>query len=143
MSKKVIRIMLSVFAIMATANYLSGCAVATGAAVAAGTAGIMVAGANEVAEGQTKGTNFDESQVQKIVKGRTTESELIKMFGTPDQSGMSGDGKNLMWKRQEMKSEASSGMLSLLSFKPNVKMKILMVQLNRKGLVQDFTFNTQ
>jgi hypothetical protein len=107
-------------------------ATAVGAAVAGGIA-------EDTAAGATKGgTNFDEKRVQEIVKGKTSEKQLVEMFGNPDQTGMTGDGKNLTWKRQDAKS--SGGWFG--GFKMDVKMKMLMVQLDRKGIVRDYTFNT-
>lgn len=44
------------------------------------------------------GNNFDESRVSHIKKGETTESELIQMFGEPQQRGVNSEGQTtLTW----------------------------------------------
>lgn len=125
--------------LVAASVSLSGCLAVAAPLATAGGAAIAGGIASDTAAGATKGTNFDEKRVQEIVKGKTTEMQLVEMFGNPDQTGMSGDGKNLMWKRQDAAS--SGGWFG--GYKMDVKMKMLMVQLDRKGIVKDFTFNQQ
>ncbi|HLX70115.1 MAG TPA: hypothetical protein VKV04_10865 [Verrucomicrobiae bacterium] len=38
------------------------------------------------------GNNFDESRISEIKKGHTTEADLLKMFGEPENRAMNSDG---------------------------------------------------
>lgn len=44
------------------------------------------------------GNNFDESKISEIKKGQTTEADLLKMFGQPENRTMNSDsGLTLTW----------------------------------------------
>jgi hypothetical protein len=44
------------------------------------------------------GQNFEENKVSQIKKGKTTEAELVQMFGEPQSRGRNPDGTtNLTW----------------------------------------------
>ena len=48
------------------------------------------------------GNNFDESKLSQLKKGETTETELVQMFGQPEQRGMNSEGMTtLTWMYQE------------------------------------------
>ncbi len=48
------------------------------------------------------GNNFDESQVSQIKKGETTESQLLEMFGAPQNRTVDSEGMTtLTWIYQE------------------------------------------
>lgn len=48
------------------------------------------------------GNNFDESKIAEIKKGQTTEADLLKMFGPPENRMMNSDnGLTLTWTYSE------------------------------------------
>lgn len=42
------------------------------------------------------GNNINESRVTEIRRGSTTESDLIRMFGPPNQRSISGNGESVL-----------------------------------------------
>lgn len=84
------------------------------------------------------GTNFDESKVSQIRKGETTEADLVRMFGKPNnRTTQMTDGKTstvLTW--AFVKSNAFGGPL----MSTDVKMKTLGVFLDASGKVERVTY---
>jgi hypothetical protein len=55
------------------------------------------------------GNNFDDSKISDIKKGQTTEADLVKMFGDPQNRMMNSDtGLTLTWIYSEAKVKGES-----------------------------------
>lgn len=91
----------------------------------------------------TMGTDFDEAKVEDIVKGETTEADLITLFGEPSSRSRSHDGqKTLVWQYFSQ----GMGSFSQRVFTPmkslgggGQTMKTLSVILSSDGTVESFT----
>ena len=87
------------------------------------------------------GTNFDHSKVSQIKKGETTESDLIKMFGEPENRSINSDGVvHLTWMYHESTVKAESFIPYAGAFMGGTrsKAKTLMVSLGSDGKVTSF-----
>lgn len=55
------------------------------------------------------GNNFDESKISQIKKGQTTETDLLKMFGEPENRIVNSDGGlTLTWVYSEARVKGES-----------------------------------
>jgi outer membrane protein assembly factor BamE (lipoprotein component of BamABCDE complex) len=55
------------------------------------------------------GNNFDDSKISQIKKGETTEADLVKMFGEPQNRSISSEsGLTLTWIYSEAKVKGES-----------------------------------
>lgn len=55
------------------------------------------------------GNNFDESKISQIKKGQTTEADLVKMFGEPENCMVNSDnGLTLTWIYSEARVKGES-----------------------------------
>lgn len=55
------------------------------------------------------GNNFDESKISEIKKGQTTETDLVRMFGEPQNRMMNSDnGLTMTWMYSEAKVKGES-----------------------------------
>jgi len=55
------------------------------------------------------GNNFDESKINQIKKGQTTEAELVQMFGDPENRMVNSDGGvTLSWTYSEARVKGES-----------------------------------
>ena len=95
------------------------------------------------------GTKVDSAQVNQIQKGKTTETEVIRMFGKPDEVTTTGNQRNLLY--TYMKTSGSVGfkgivifILTLGIYPPSVNATTESNSLNvtiENGLVRDFTYS--
>ncbi|MDR3455847.1 MAG: hypothetical protein P4N60_00255 [Verrucomicrobiae bacterium] len=80
------------------------------------------------------GKNFDESRINQIQKGETTEAQLVEMFGKPNQRTTSTiTGAMLGW----VYSKGNAGFAGATSSN-----KTLTVFLDQAGIVKDYSFTT-
>jgi outer membrane protein assembly factor BamE (lipoprotein component of BamABCDE complex) len=80
------------------------------------------------------GNNFDASKVSQIKKGETSESQLIAMFGQPNQrTTNSQTGNSLTW----MYSQGNAGLGGATSTN-----KTLTAFMNQAGIVTDYNYST-
>ena len=57
----------------------------------------------------SSGKDFDSTKVTSIQKGKTTESDLVQMFGEPQQRMTDADGsQHLTWRFSEAKANGAS-----------------------------------
>jgi outer membrane protein assembly factor BamE (lipoprotein component of BamABCDE complex) len=96
-----------------------------------------------------QGTKVDSAQVNQIQKGKTTETEVIRMFGKPDEVTTTGNQRILLY--TYMKTSGSVGfkgivifILTLGIYPPSVNATTESNSLNvtiENGLVRDFTYS--
>ena len=95
------------------------------------------------------GTKVDSAQVNQIQKGKTTEAEVIKMFGKPFQVTTTGSQKNLLYTYMETSGSVGFkgillSILTLGTYSPPVNATTESNSLNvtiENGLVRDFTYS--
>jgi outer membrane protein assembly factor BamE (lipoprotein component of BamABCDE complex) len=90
------------------------------------------------------GNNFDSRKVSEIKKGETTEAELVKMFGQPNQRGVNSEsGTSLTWIYSEarVKGETFIPFAGAFVGGATSKVKTLMVQLDQAGKVSSFNYS--
>ncbi len=93
----------------------------------------------------SSGTNFDQGKVTQIKKGITTESELVQMFGAPEERTMDSRGQTYVtWSYTESRAKVGSFIPGADVFLGGTKssQKILMVTLDTSGKVVDFSSST-
>jgi len=91
------------------------------------------------------GNNFDENRASNIEKGVTTESELIRMFGPPNNRTVNGNGtKVLEWTyvQSEVKGESFIPYAGSFLGGTNSAQKSMRVVLNAQGRVSDYTVSS-
>jgi outer membrane protein assembly factor BamE (lipoprotein component of BamABCDE complex) len=81
----------------------------------------------------TYGTQFDEKQVSKIEKGKTTQEEIQNLFGDPSGKGSNADGET-QW------TYSYTHASSLTGYDSKVQMKTLMITFDKSGIVKDFNY---
>ena len=96
-----------------------------------------------------QGTKVDSAQVNQIQKGKTTEAEVIKMFGKPDEVTTTGNQRNLLY--TYIKTSGGVGFKGILIFiltlgiyLPSVNATTESNSLNvtiENGIVRDFTYS--
>ena len=85
----------------------------------------------------TRGHNIASSDVKGIVKGQTTEREILKTFGPPTKVRDTDTGKELLYEY------AKSGGLRWnlgVSIGGGTSVKTLLIWLNKQGVVEDYAF---
>jgi len=85
----------------------------------------------------SRGFDFNASQVKNIVKGQTTESEIIKMFGPPSQYKITEAGKDFLYDYAKAGGEIYFCNIALGG---GTKQKTLIVNFNQKGVVIDYVY---
>jgi hypothetical protein len=91
------------------------------------------------------GNNFDENRAANIEKGVTTESDLIRMFGEPNNRTVNGNGtKVLDWTyvQSEVKGESFIPYAGSFLGGTNSAQKSMHVVLNAAGRVADYTVSS-
>jgi hypothetical protein len=89
------------------------------------------------------GNNFDDSKISEIKKGETTEADLVKMFGEPQNRSISSEnGLTLTWIYSEAKVKGESFIPYAGAFMGGTrsKMKTLSVML-ADNKVSSFTYS--
>lgn len=96
-----------------------------------------------------QGMKIDSAQVNQIQKAKTTEAEVIKMFGKPFQVTTTGNQKNLFY--TYMETSGSIGFKGILltiftlgTYSPPVNTTTESNSLNviiENGIVKDFTYS--
>jgi hypothetical protein len=90
------------------------------------------------------GTNFDSRKVTEIQKGRTTEADLVGMFGEPKARGIKTGGvKTLSWVyvQSQVKGETFIPFAGAWLGGTDTKTKTLTVSLDDKGTVSDYEYS--
>ncbi len=90
------------------------------------------------------GNNFDSSKVTTIKKGETTEPDLVKMFGSPNQRGINSDGLVTMtWIYSEATAKGATFIPIVGAFAggADVKTKSLLVYLDTDGKVASYSYS--
>lgn len=90
----------------------------------------------------TAGHDFNEKQVSDIHKGRTTETDLVHMFGAPSDRAVNSDGITILtWKYDQMNMKAATFIPIAGAFLggTNAKNKFLTVTLDANGKVKDYS----
>lgn len=90
------------------------------------------------------GKNFDSRKVPQIEKGRTTEAELVQMFGEPTSRGLKTGGiKTLSWVYAEsrVKGETFIPFAGAFLGGTDTKTKTLIVALASDGTVSDYEYS--
>ncbi len=90
----------------------------------------------------TYGTDFSSDNVSKIVKGKTTEAELVTLFGEPYSKTKGAPGQeSWMWTYSEAESHGTTWMFGS-SQKTTSYTKTLYVTL-KHGVVTEYSLSTQ
>lgn len=100
------------------------------------------------------GNNYDSRKVADIQPGKTSEADLVKMFGAPEQQGINSSGQTTMqWIYTEATAKGASfiPVVGLFAGGANTKSKSLAVNLtngvvcsyNYSGGAFDLTDNTK
>ena len=90
------------------------------------------------------GKNFDSTKVSQIIKGQTTEAELVKMFGPPSQRAINSEsGTALTWLYSEARVKGESFIPIAGAFVGGAtsRTKTLIVSLDRAGKVSSYTYS--
>jgi hypothetical protein len=90
------------------------------------------------------GKNFNADNVAKIQTGKTTEADLVQMFGEPQQRGLKTGGlKTLTWIYTEsrVKGETFIPIAGAFMGGADTKTKSLTVSLGSDGTVTDYAFS--
>jgi len=90
------------------------------------------------------GNNFDSRKIPEIKKGETTEAELSKMFGPPNQRGINSEsGTTLTWIYSEagVKGETFIPFAGAFVGGATTKVKTLVVQLDQQGKVASYNYS--
>ena len=83
----------------------------------------------------TSGHEIKSDQVSQIVKGKTTEADLVRMFGQPQSVSTDSQGsRHLMWMHTTANAIPFAAM-----FTPMVASENLMATVGPDGVVQDFS----
>jgi outer membrane protein assembly factor BamE (lipoprotein component of BamABCDE complex) len=93
----------------------------------------------------SSGRQIDQGRVSEIKKGRTTETDLVQMFGPPNNRSIDSDGNTrLTWTYYEMQMDGKSFIPIAGAFigSSNQKSQHLEVTLGSDGKVQNFSSTT-
>jgi outer membrane protein assembly factor BamE (lipoprotein component of BamABCDE complex) len=85
----------------------------------------------------TRGFDINPNHVNSIVKGRTTESEIIKMFGPPAKYRMTETGKEFLYDYAKAGGEIYFCNILLHG---GTKQKSLLVIFNKEGVVIEYVY---
>lgn len=91
------------------------------------------------------GTKVDTSSINQIVRGETTEQEVLEMFGPPNQTGQTADGdKSLTWMNITYTLDAANfiPLIGPLVGGGESTNTMLTVSLDANGIVQDFSYTS-
>lgn len=90
------------------------------------------------------GTKIDSDAVSKIVKGKTTEQQVVTLLGSPMSVSVTQDGvKMLMYVHSHSQAKASTFIPIVGAFVggADTKTQTLQVWIDKEGLVSSFAFN--
>lgn len=90
------------------------------------------------------GNNFDSRKITEIKKGETTEADLQKMFGPPNQRAVNSEsGTSLTWIYSEsrVKGETFIPFAGAFVGGATSKVKTLVVQLDQQGKVSSYNYS--
>ena len=85
----------------------------------------------------SRGHNIHRSDTNQIVKGRTTEKDVIKLFGAPTKVRDTNDGRELFY---EYTKTGGLQWNLVVTVGGNTSTKSLMVWLDKNGVVTDYAF---
>ena len=84
------------------------------------------------------GNNFDDSKASQIIKGQTSEADLIQMFGQPQSRSMNSEGQtilNWMYSQSAVRGESFIPYVGAFVGGMNTKEKSLNVTLQNDRVV--------
>jgi hypothetical protein len=85
----------------------------------------------------TTGRDFDASKVSQIQIGKTTQREILTMFGQPESRGIISG--NTAWRYEYQKTRASGSLAEQQAIKSDVSEKTLAV-IFKDGVVKDYNY---
>lgn len=91
----------------------------------------------------SSGQNYDSRKVSQIVKGKTTEPELVQMFGKPEERGINSDGQaTIKWFYTEATTKGTTfiPVVGLFAGGADTKTKSLEVDLTN-GVVCSYSYS--
>jgi len=92
---------------------------------------------------QHHGREFDPSLVSKIEKGRTTEAEILSMFGNPIRTQFNSDGTKLIF----YAFTKTEGVINLIPFVPTLyeksKGNSLWISIDKNNIVTNYQLQAQ
>lgn len=91
------------------------------------------------------GSKFDSSSVKEIVRGETTEQEVLDIFGPPNQTMQNADdGKSLIWLNVTYTMDAANFIPIIGPWVGGGESTntMLTVSLDANGIVQDFSHSS-
>lgn len=89
----------------------------------------------------TEGSVFDASDINQIVNGKTTTTDLMNILGTPYAKTPAADGGEQWLYYCSNNSDVIGGVPSLMIEKSQKKRKNLAVLVNKEGVVADYTLS--
>ncbi|MGH8557319.1 MAG: hypothetical protein ACRESZ_07625 [Methylococcales bacterium] len=93
----------------------------------------------------SSGKKIEQSNISQIIKGRTTEADLVQMFGSPKNRSVSSTGiVTLMWMyyAHDMNAASFIPYAGLVLGGSKTETQTLVVTLGPDGKVQDFNSST-
>ena len=91
----------------------------------------------------TAGKPMQQTQVDRIQKGKTTKQEIIQTFDQPDGTYFDKNG-NLIWYYTAAKIKSTAWtfipVVNLVHNEIRMKNQILTIVFNRDGIVEDYSF---
>jgi outer membrane protein assembly factor BamE (lipoprotein component of BamABCDE complex) len=90
------------------------------------------------------GTKIDQAAISKMVKGKTTETEVRAMLGDPVSVGITPDGKKLsiyMYSHAQRKASSFIPIVGLFVGGAETKTQTVQIWYDDKGVVINFTYN--
>jgi len=81
----------------------------------------------------SRGTQFDETQISKIEKGKTTQAQILDLLGEPSSKGVNTDGKT-QWKYEY------SQLTAYFVTTSEKITKILTITFNKENVVEEFQY---
>ena len=90
------------------------------------------------------GNEIDQSQVEIIVKGETTETEVRSMLGSPMSVGISSEGKKYymyVYTRSQVKASSFIPVVGLVAGGADTNTQTLQVWFDESGVVSSYAYN--
>jgi len=92
----------------------------------------------------SSGTKVEQSAVSKIIKGKTTKSEVIALLGNPMSASLTGNGKEIdtwSYAHTQVKGSAFVPVVGVFAGGPDMKLQTFQVILNKNKVVEDYLWN--
>ena len=92
----------------------------------------------------SSGTKVEQSALSKIIKGKTTKSEVIALLGNPMSAQLTGNGKEIdTWSYAQAQAKGRSFIPVVGAFVggSDMKLQTFQVILNKNKVVEDYLWN--